>query len=345
MHNILFGGPMRFITSLLFILLSLNIHANDDCIEIRAAFDIGSGATRMKVAEVDICKQKIVKVLLEMEQPVEYKQNLSESKDNTISAEMMIIGNMVLNQMKKSALPFNPVSYTAVATSAFRTADNGKEFIKLLAQYTGINITVISQQSEAKIGFVGASNLSDAELTDTVVWDIGGGSMQITSYEGNGKFIIYEGKLAAVSFKNHIIEEIQNNDPKNIKTPNPMSKDVSREATRDAKIIAKSTVPTEIIKKLKSPKTKVIGIGGVHYYSIGKKVSETNSYSLEMVDSELTKSIGLTDEQIGGKYASTDISNLALVAGFMKALNIELVQTGKVNLTDGVLINPNLAKN
>ena len=49
---------------------------------------------------------------------------------------------------------------------------------------------------------------------------------------------------------------------------------------------------------------------------------------------------GLTDTEIGGKYAATEISNLTLVLGFMNELGIEKVMTVKANMAHGILIYP-----
>jgi exopolyphosphatase/guanosine-5'-triphosphate,3'-diphosphate pyrophosphatase len=54
----------------------------------------------------------------------------------------------------------------------------------------------------------------------------------------------------------------------------------------------------------------------------------------------LNKGISLTDKEIGGQYADTEISNLILVLGFMQQLGISEVMTQNINLADGVLLNP-----
>ncbi len=313
-----------------------------DCIKTRAAFDIGSGTTKLKVAQVDTCLFKIKKILLEDHRAVGYKQDLKESKDNTLSKKIISSGITSLKALKRLAKNYKPDLYVGVATSAFRTSKNGEQAIKEIAKETGIQIRVISQKTEAIIGFVGASTFSDKNLKDIVVWDIGGGSMQISSYLGHDKYLIYEGKLASVSFKNHIIEEVQNKDPQKEKTPNPISSSNKEQAQRDARLIAQYSVPPVLQAKIKSPNTQIIGIGGVHHYSIGEKINFKGAYTLEMLDKFLNTNIGLTDAQIGGEYAPTDVSNLILVSGFMKALGINKVKTGNINLTDGLLLNPNL---
>lgn len=335
---------MNKVLIIILLLSSFSLLAKD-CLVTRAAFDIGSGTTKLKVAQVNTCKKKIEKILLEANREVGYKQALKDSKNNKLNKLIVKKGIAMLKELKAQAQRFMPESYTAVATSAFRTAKNGKKVARKISKKLGFKINIISQQKEAEIGFVGASALTDKKLNEIVVWDIGGGSMQMTAYNNNGNYDIYKGKLAAVSFKNHVIYEVQNHNGEIPTTPNPITEEDKVLALKDARDYAKNTVPKSIMKKIKSEKTLVLGIGGVHYFSIGENVSETNTYSMDMILNHLNKSLYLTDEQLGGgKYVSTDITNLILVAGFMEELQINEVKTIKVNMADGLLINPSLSK-
>lgn len=334
---------MKNLVIVLVFLSSFSLLA-DDCLDTRAALDIGSGTTKIKVALVNTCAKKIIKLLLDDERQVGYKQDLKESSDNKLSDKIVVHGMQSINELKALAQKFNPSSYVAAATSAFRTAANGQQISRLLEVKTGIKIHIISQEQEAKIGFAGASVLTDKDLKDIIVWDIGGGSMQITSYLGDGKYDIYKGKLASVTFKNHLIEEIQRKNPKKVKTPNPINRRNMKAAKRDAKIIAKITVPQSIQRKILAANTKVIGIGGVHFHSLRKPLGQ-KSYTLDMIFGYLKKKLYQNDQELGGApYVETSISNLILVAGFMEGLNINSVTTGKVNMANGLLIMPELVK-
>ena len=65
----------------------------------------------------------------------------------------------------------------AVATSAIRDASNGARFLKAARAASGLNIEVISDEEEARFGYVAALNSST--LTDGVVLETGGGSIQL----------------------------------------------------------------------------------------------------------------------------------------------------------------------
>jgi len=64
------------------------------------------------------------------------------------------------------------------ATSAIRDATNREAFLSRIRETTGYEVEVLSDLQEAHYGYVAALNSST--LTDGVVLDIGGGSMQLT---------------------------------------------------------------------------------------------------------------------------------------------------------------------
>jgi exopolyphosphatase/guanosine-5'-triphosphate,3'-diphosphate pyrophosphatase len=69
----------------------------------------------------------------------------------------------------------------AVATSAVRDAPNGDEFVQRARRATGLPIRVLSQRDEAWFSYVAAVN--QTTLTDGIVLDIGGGSLELVAVE------------------------------------------------------------------------------------------------------------------------------------------------------------------
>lgn len=291
----------------------------------------------MKVARVNTCLQKIEAILLEADEAVKYKESLQASPDNRLHKAIQERGVKALLSLKSRADKFKPDSYTAVATSAFRTAENGKQAAENLSKRTGIDVQVIDQAGEARLGFIAASRIANKDLRNVVVWDIGGGSMQMTSYNGPKKFDIYQGKTASASFKKHIIEDVKGKS--GVETPNPIGSKDAQTALKDAKKVAQTTVPSSIKQKIHSG-AEVVGIGGVHYYSVRGQTKTKSSYNGADLEKAIAKGVQKNDEQVGGEYASTEVSNLILVKGFMDELGIQKVTTGKINLADGLLLRP-----
>jgi exopolyphosphatase/guanosine-5'-triphosphate,3'-diphosphate pyrophosphatase len=69
----------------------------------------------------------------------------------------------------------------AVATSAIRDADNQQEFLDLAARHTQLRIEVLSEEEEARLGYVAAINTST--LSDGAVLELGGGSLQLVQVQ------------------------------------------------------------------------------------------------------------------------------------------------------------------
>ena len=70
-----------------------------------------------------------------------------------------------------------PEDVHVVATSAIRDANNGKRFLADAERATGLTIETLSAEDEARFGYVAAVNTTT--LTDGVVLDLGGGSLQL----------------------------------------------------------------------------------------------------------------------------------------------------------------------
>jgi exopolyphosphatase/guanosine-5'-triphosphate,3'-diphosphate pyrophosphatase len=70
-----------------------------------------------------------------------------------------------------------PDDVHVVATSAIRDAANQDEFLARAAERTRLKVSVLSEQDEARFGYVAAVNTST--LSDGAVLELGGGSMQL----------------------------------------------------------------------------------------------------------------------------------------------------------------------
>ena len=76
-----------------------------------------------------------------------------------------------------AAHTLGPDAVHAVATSAIRDASNGELFLKAARAASGLNLEVISDEDEARFGYVAAINSST--MTDGFVLETGGGSIQL----------------------------------------------------------------------------------------------------------------------------------------------------------------------
>jgi len=321
---------------------------SDDCIETRAVFDIGSSSTRMQVSRVDVCQKEILEDLYSAEEKIDFIESLKKSKNDSLPKAFTAQAIRSLKQLKEKSLVYQPSKWIGVVTSAFRAARNGQEVATNIQKETGILIRLVSQEEEGQIGFWGAvyrwksgaqtnGAIQTFDMNNIIVWDIGGGSMEFSFLNKNQIVQVEEGQTASVLFKNQIITDIQKKSLSQTQSPNPLSQKIVKKALQLAQEMAAKNA-----KKLKLQFNKpvtVLGVGGVHWYSLRLQTDTKEFYTLKDVEKALSQKTGLTDAQIGGAYASTEISNLILVSGFMKKLGIEKVFPLKVNLTDGLLLS------
>ncbi len=297
--------------------------------------DVGSGSTKALAAVIDVCEAKIVKVLFEERLPLAFNEALEKSSDGTIPVSIVkdAIPQMKLLVVKMREI--ESIEISGVATSVFRVAKNGSAVASEISKALKIPLKVISQEEEARLGFLAArSKLPKDSSEKLVVWDIGGGSMQMYAREGKSEKI-YRGDLASVTFKNLILRKLQFKDPTTVSSPNPIG--LQKE---NAIQLAKNHAYLNVPKYFKdSAKTSTwVGVGGVLSLSVQRQAASGGSeFTAEQAEQALSEGSKKTNDMLMGDYKNTDVSNIALVLGYMKALGISKVQTVQVSLGEGVL--------
>lgn len=74
----------------------------------------------------------------------------------------------------------NVARMRCVATEACRGADNGEAFIKRVKKETGLTLDIIDGKDEAELAAIGCGSLFDRAVDDIILFDIGGGSTEIS---------------------------------------------------------------------------------------------------------------------------------------------------------------------
>jgi len=301
------------------------------CEKERGALDIGSGSTKFIYAKINVCKDTIIKVIAKVQFPLKFKEHITFN-NGLLHDSIFVSASTNINAYLKS-LKLDPRDIRAVATAAFRQAHNGEAFINRLSQAIGVKIHLISQEDEALLGFKGAEVVTGKKKENIVVWDIGGGSMQMTSYN-LGSYDFYKGKLASVTLKNQVLKW----EGKKRGSPNPLGQYIGQRAIYYSSNYAKEHVPDSIKKAINKGK-EVIGVGGVHYHSLRAQLQlySNTPYSLYQLEKAFDKRVNFHDQQFTGQYKETEATNLALVLGHMKALNIRTIYPVKVSLATGLL--------
>ena len=146
-----------------------------------AAIDIGTNSMRLLLCEYEkgIFGHKEKHLIV-----TRLGQGLSAK--GVISQEAMDRNINALKIFKEKADEYGVQEIIAIATSAVRDAENRSEFLNKAKQYTGIDIKVISGETEAELGIAGVTSDLNAESENILVIDIGGGSTELVIGNANG---------------------------------------------------------------------------------------------------------------------------------------------------------------
>ncbi len=307
---------------------------------VRAAIDIGSGATKLRVAEVNLRTHKIDRILINESFPVQYQEHLSKSPNNTFDDEVMQTGIDAIKKSEQIASQYHPQKIIAVATASFRKAANSQAFIDKIFKTTGVRVYVIDQELEGKLAFNAVLSQEEGDPSNLVVWDIGGGSLQLTALNQQGGYLIYRGDIASIQFKNMVIEDIQHKNSNQVSTPNPMTASEIQQGVVKAREIAQK-VDQVFKERIRQPNAHLVGVGNIFAYGIYPKVDKKSPFSQQDLSQATFGLANKTDQQLGGgDYANVQLTNAILVLGYMQALNIPQMAVLDINNADGALIYP-----
>lgn len=137
-----------------------------------AVIDLGTNTFHLLIAEIS--NQKF-EVLYKTNVPV--KLGEGRINDNIIIPAAFERGINCLKNFEETILSFQVEKVKATATSAVRSANNGKDFVKAVKETTEIEIEILSGAEEAEFIYEGVK-LSGAIEDLSLIMDIGGGSVE-----------------------------------------------------------------------------------------------------------------------------------------------------------------------
>lgn len=159
-----------------------------------AAIDVGTNTIRCIVVETSGDGE--FRVLDDERAMVRLGEGLAAT--GSISEEGWARARDALNRMRKIVEGFDVAVVEAVATSAVRKARNGEDFVRAMANDTGIRIRVISGEEEAELAALSARHHFDTAHARYAMVDIGGGSMEVVTAAGEHIEEIHSLELGAV---------------------------------------------------------------------------------------------------------------------------------------------------
>lgn len=149
-----------------------------------AAIDIGSNAIRLLLTQVLLDgKKPFFKTEALYRVPIRLGEDVFDTGEISDKKADQLINAMVA--FKHLMNVFQPVDYTAFATSAMREAKNADTVIKKVKSHAGIDVAVIDGRREAEILYSGRAAKKLNPKKAYLLIDVGGGSTQVTLLSKN----------------------------------------------------------------------------------------------------------------------------------------------------------------
>ena len=147
---------------------------------ILAGIDIGTNTIRLLVAETGATSHR---VLYSGRTITRLGQDLDRT--NTIAPDARDRSLRALEEFVSIIPRYDTAATAVVGTSAFRNALNAEQFIALVRQRTGLEVSVIAGAEEARLTLLGVTralargSAGNGLLASSLVIDIGGGSTEL----------------------------------------------------------------------------------------------------------------------------------------------------------------------
>ena len=239
----------------------------------------------------------------------------------------------------------------AIATQACRLADNGEAFLGRVRRETGLHLDLISPEEEARLAALGCTDLIDAKAEAVLVFDIGGGSTEMSWIATDGPL---PRTLAWTSF------------PFGVVTMAEKAAAAGKEGARDMDRAAYEAMVEEVADAVRgfagpaaieglfgTSRAHLIGTSGTVTSLAGVKM-RLPRYNRRDVDgtwlsardveavSERLRAMGFprraAEPCIGAERADLVVPGCAILQGIMRVWPSERVRVGDRGLREGMLI-------
>lgn len=137
-----------------------------------AAIDLGTNSCRIRITD------KSGNVIYREAVTTKLGEGLAENMRFT--PEAIERGLKCLTHFAELMKDYEVGHYRAVATASCRMAQNGDAFVQMVEEMSGIKLEVISAAEEASLTLKGAVLNADKSKPYVLVYDLGGGSTEIT---------------------------------------------------------------------------------------------------------------------------------------------------------------------
>jgi exopolyphosphatase/guanosine-5'-triphosphate,3'-diphosphate pyrophosphatase len=146
-----------------------------------AIIDIGTNTFKLMIARI----QEDGSVVIIDKEKIPVKLGEGGINNDIIAHTPFLRGIKAMKTHKEKIDRFQVDEVLAFATSAIRSAKNGKEFVRKVKAETGIEIEIISGDREAELIYFGVRRALEIGNEKALIMDIGGGSTEFIIADAN----------------------------------------------------------------------------------------------------------------------------------------------------------------
>ena len=179
-----------------------------------AAIDIGSNAVRFLISNIEEDSDKKCRKVAFLRVPVRLGEDAFTS--GTISPERRARLCEAMQSFEHLMKAFGVRAYRACATSAMRDAKNGPEVLAEIKEKSGIDVEIITGETEAEIIYAAAqpfiASASCGGEKNSLHVDVGGGSTEVVVYAEGRVAESYSFPLGTVRLLNKAVSSEEKDD-------------------------------------------------------------------------------------------------------------------------------------
>ncbi|HET9741626.1 MAG TPA: Ppx/GppA phosphatase family protein [Terriglobales bacterium] len=295
---------------------------------IFAAVDIGANSVRLKIAE--LARRKLAVIHEDRE-----VTRLGESvfRDGVLAPDAMAQTVKVLTRFYRATQKFRAEQVRIVATSPLRDAKNSRAFLEWVKSALGWKIEVISGLEEGRLIHLGVLSNLRIENKDVLMFDLGGGSCEVTISEHGHIREMFSLPLGAV----RLTQEFLAHDPPLVDELERMRTYIAEEVARIAPAVEKYRIDLAIATS--GTAAALAGaaraIEGRSRYAVSVSRAFTGKMSQQLARCNASERAGYSG--IGTRRAEIIIGGAFVFFGLMTRYNLPSFQYSPLGLRDGLL--------
>lgn len=225
----------------------------------KAIIDIGTNSIKFYVAEST--PDGGIDTVLDENNIAQIGEGLRET--GLLNQEAMKRNTQAIKEFVQKSKELEVDEVRAVGTMALRNAKNTDEFIKMVKDSAGIEIEVLSGDTEGDLSYLAAMSGLDTKDGKLVIFDTGGGSTEFTFGSGRKIEDSFSIDLGSLTITEKFFKE------------DPVSKEDVKEAVEEIRRVFKEN-------KISRKADQLIGMGGT-VTSIGAVKHKMEKYDPEII--------------------------------------------------------------